>query len=375
MSGLYLHIPFCQKACHYCDFHFSTTLGQMEAMVNAMCREMEMRVEGRNRPQMSTVYFGGGTPSILPEKLLNKLFEAIHRHYEVDPGAEVTLEANPDDMSDSMISAWNQLGISRLSIGLQSSHNERLTWMNRIHSAEEGRHAVQQAQDAGIENISLDLMYNFPGSTIQELEEDIHSMLSLSPKHISAYGLTIEPQTVFGKRFKKGELQPLPEESAVQQFQYVRKRLAESGFEGYEISNFGQPGFFAVHNTNYWFQKPYDAIGPGAHGFDGMQRTENLPNNALYIKSILEKGELYQKVEILSDVDRANEHILTRLRTKWGLDLDELSGISGIVLDQIRQEELNAFEKEALIYRQNQFVFLTEEGKLLADRIAMELMV
>lgn len=347
----------------------------MESLVDAMCHEMEMRVEGRSRPKISTVYFGGGTPSILPEPLIRQLFDAIHQHYEVDPYAETTLEANPDDMSDSLISAWKQLGINRLSIGLQSSHNDRLSWMNRIHSAEEGRHAVQRAQDAGIENISLDLMYNFPGSTILELEEDIDSLLSLAPKHISAYGLTIEPQTVFGKRFKKGELQPLPEESAVQQFQYVRKRLAESGFEGYEISNFGQPGFYAVHNTNYWFQKPYDAIGPGAHGFDGIHRTENLPNNSLYIKSILEKGELYQKVEILSDEDRGNEHILTRLRTKWGLDLDELNRICGISLDQFKQEEMNVFEREGLIYRQKQVVFLTEEGKLLADRIAMELMI
>jgi oxygen-independent coproporphyrinogen-3 oxidase len=183
------------------------------------------------------------------------------------------------------------------------------------------------------------------------------------------------PKRIFGKRFKKGELLPLPEEQAVQQFQFVRKKLEGAGFEGYEISNFGQPGFFAVHNTNYWFQKPYDAIGPGAHGFDGIRRTENLPNNSLYIKSILEKGELYQKVEILSDEDRANEHILTRLRTKWGLDLDELNRISGFSLDSLRSEELKTYEKESLIYRQNQVVFLTEEGKILADRITMDLMI
>jgi oxygen-independent coproporphyrinogen III oxidase len=347
----------------------------MESMVDAMCREMEMRVQGRSRPKISTVYFGGGTPSILPETLLGKLFDAIHHHYEVDPVAEITLEANPDDMSDELISAWKRLGINRLSIGLQSSHNDRLSWMNRVHSAEEGRHAVRRAQDAGISNISLDLMYNFPGSTIQELDEDIQSIQALSPKHISAYGLTIEPQTVFGKRLKKGELLPLPEEQAVQQFQFVRKKLAETGFEGYEISNFGQPGFFAVHNTNYWFQKSYDAIGPGAHGFDGIQRTENLPNNSLYIKSILEKGALYQKVEILTVEDRANEHILTRLRTKWGLDLNELNHIGGFSLDQLKEKEMNAFEKEGLIYRQNQVIFLTEEGKLLADRITMELMI
>jgi oxygen-independent coproporphyrinogen-3 oxidase len=347
----------------------------METMVDAMCREMEMRIKGRNRPNISTVYFGGGTPSILSETMLGKLFEAIHRYYEVNPEAEITLEANPDDMSDSLMSAWKRLGINRLSIGLQSSHNDRLTWMNRIHSADEGRHAVRRAQDAGIENISLDLMYNFPGSNLQELEEDIDSLLSLAPKHISAYGLTIEPQTVFGKRFKKGELLPLPEEQAVQQFQFVRKKLEGAGFEAYEISNFGQPGFYAVHNTNYWFQKPYDAIGPGAHGFAGIQRTENLPNNSLYIKSILEKGELYQKVEILSDEDRANEHILTRLRTKWGLDLDELNDMSGFSLVQLKEKEMNVFEKEGLIYRQNQVVFLTEGGKLLADRIAMDLMI
>jgi oxygen-independent coproporphyrinogen-3 oxidase len=347
----------------------------METMVDAMCREMEMRIKGRNRPNISTVYFGGGTPSILSETMLGKLFEAIHRHYEVNPEAEITLEANPDDMSDSLISAWKRLGINRLSIGLQSSHNDRLTWMNRIHSADEGRHAVCRAQDAGIANISLDLMYNFPGSTIQELQEDIDSLLSLAPKHISAYGLTIEPQTVFGKRLKKGELLPLPEEQAVKQFQFVRKKLAESGFDGYEISNFGQPGFFAVHNTNYWFQKPYDAIGPGAHGFDGIRRTENLPNNSHYIKSILEKGELYQKVDILSIEDQANEQILTRLRTQWGLDMKEIFQQYGFTLPTIRLQELENFEKEGLIRTESEVVFLTEEGKLLADRIAMDLMI
>ena len=347
----------------------------MDKMIEAMCVELEIKSGDWPFKEFNSVYFGGGTPSILPINLLTKLFNAIYLHFTVADSAEISLEANPDDINEENIRAWKYLGVNRLSIGLQSSHNDRLAWLNRIHSVEEGSRAVQLAQKEGIDNISLDLMYNFPNSTDSELEEDIDSLLSLNPRHISAYGLTIEENTVFGKRLKKGLLSVLPEDSAVRQFQLVNQKLGSAGFEGYEISNFGLPGFFAVHNTNYWFQKPYLAIGPGAHGFDGQLRTENYPNNALYIKSLIDERKLYQKVELLSKVDQTNEQILTRLRTKWGLNLGELFQKTGYDLKVLKIVQLRDFSNQGLIQLLDNHLFLTQEGKLLADHIAMKLMI
>jgi oxygen-independent coproporphyrinogen-3 oxidase len=347
----------------------------MDQMVEAFCKEMEIRAQTWSHKKLDSVYFGGGTPSILSPDQMDRIFQTIRRLFEINPGAEITLEANPDDIRKETIQHWNGLGINRLSIGLQSSHNERLSWMNRIHSVEEGRSAVELAQNQGIENLSLDLMYNFPGSTETELLEDIESLLALSPKHISAYGLTIEPQTVFGKRLKKGQLVPLPEETAAKQFLLVHDSLEAAGFEPYEISNFGKPGFLAVHNSAYWFQKPYLGIGPGAHGFDGNVRTENLPNNPLYIKSLLSEGVLFQKEEFLTPEEKANERILTRLRTHWGLSLSELEASTGFALAKVKSKELDLFLGQGLLVQRDETLFLTREGKLLADRIAMELMV
>ena len=343
-------------------------------MVLAMQAELEIRAKNWPFKKLETIYFGGGTPSILSGNMLADLFETLQKYYEIEPKAEITLEANPDDISVENIKVWKSLGINRLSIGLQSSHDARLVWMNRIHTSEEGRRSVLLAQDLGIENISLDLMYNFPESTLFELEEDIQFILALSPKHISAYGLTIEPQTVFGEKLKKGKLIPLPEENAAIQFLKVSADLQSAGFEHYEISNFGRPGFHAVHNSNYWFQKPYLPIGPGAHGFDGETKFENLPYNALYIKNLLGQTELLQKVEKLSSTEWANEMIMTRLRTKWGLPSDEFKERTGFEVLKDKRSELARFQNADLLRIENQTIFLTESGKLLADRITMEMM-
>jgi oxygen-independent coproporphyrinogen-3 oxidase len=346
----------------------------MENMVKAMKLEIEMRAKNWPLKQLETVYFGGGTPSILPVHLLESLLQTIHNLFDLSNVKEVTLEANPDDMSKNNILAWKAMGFNRLSIGLQSGHNERLAWMNRIHTAEEGKNAVQLAQNLGIENISLDLMYNFPQSTEAELEVDMQSIMALSPKHISAYELTIEPKTVFGKRLEKGELVPAPEENAARQFVMVSETLQSAGFEHYEIASFGLPGFHAVHNSNYWMQKPYLAIGPGAHGSDGKIRTKNKPNNALYIKSLLEEKKLFQQTEILSKVDIANEMIITRMRTKWGLSIEELTEKTGFNLRIEKGTELKSWAEQGFIIIKDDIITLSQNGKLLADRIAVSLM-
>ena len=338
-----------------------------------MCREMEMRIKGRNRPNISTVYFGGGTPSILSETMLGKLFEAIHRHYEVNPEAEITLEANPDDMSDSLISAWKRLGINRLSIGLQSSHNERLAWMNRSHSAQDGDRAVKSAQDGGIENITVDLMYGFPGTDSKELDEDLAYILSLKTRHISAYSLTIEPETLFGRRLKKGELLSLPDEEGAARFLQVFDGLEAAGFRGYEISNFALAGSEAVHNRNYWLQKPFIGIGPAAHGFDGQDlRYENKPNNAFYLKS-LNSGVLAEIPEKLSPSGRANEFILTRLRMREGLALQEFQQVYNLDLQRLKADVIGNAISQAWVLQEADKILLTSNGRLLADHLAMEL--
>lgn len=373
-SGLYFHIPYCRKACHYCDFHFSTQLQSVDEMVLQMTRELEIRAQDWKWPRLHSVYFGGGTPSILEPRHLDSIFSAIHRFFQLEEGAEITLEANPDDFQEDRVKAWKELGINRLSIGLQSSREERLTWMNRSHSLAAGPAAIELARNSGIEKLSLDLMYQFPDSPLSELESDLDWLLSFAPEHISAYGLTIEPTTAFGKWAKLGKLKGLPEEEAARQFRFVREKLASAGFEGYEISNFARSGNYARHNTAYWFQRPYLGIGPGAHGFDGAIRWENKPNNPLYIKN-LSQGQLLEEKEILEPQSYANEMILTRLRTIWGLPLHELKERTGIDLRSVSAASIQSFQKEGWLLEDASVLYLTEEGKVMADYMAMELMV
>ena len=373
MAGIYIHIPFCRKACHYCDFHFSTSLSGIDEMVKAMASELQLKAQLFENEAVETIYFGGGTPSLLSAAQLGVLLETINENYTLNL-KEVTLEANPDDISTESLTDWKSLGINRLSIGLQTFHNKTLAWMNRIHSAEEGRNSVKLAQDFGFDNLSLDLIFNIPQSSEKDLQEDIGSLLALDPQHISAYNLNIEPQTVFGKRKKKGELHELDDEQSAQQFLLVRNRLKDSGFDPYEISNFAKLGKEALHNTNYWFQVPYLGIGPSAHGMIGNIRTANVANNALYIRS-LKENKLAGTEEILSPADLANEMILTQLRTKWGLNLNELRTKTGIDMVYQHQDNLNSFQNLDLLYFQKDTTYLTDKGILLADYIAMQLMV
>ncbi len=343
-------------------------------MVDAMCLEMEIR--NREPLLLKTIYFGGGTPSVLPGNLLEKLMDRIQRLFGTSDLKEITLEANPDDIHADNLKVWKSLGINRLSIGLQTFDNLKLRWMNRIHSSEQGMKSVKKARDAGFENISLDLMYQLPDSGATQLKADIKQITGLNPQHISAYGLTLEPDTVFGRWHEKGRIRPLPDEKAAEQFQFLVAELEERGYFQYEISNFSAPGFEAVHNTAYWFQSPYMGIGPGAHGFDGNRtRYENLPNNALYSKKLLEEGLLCQTEELLSPEDQINEAILTRLRTKWGLNLNEWAMKTRFDLKSLKASELESLQDQGLLVLEQDTILLSHKGKLLADHIAYKLMV
>ncbi|MEL6537608.1 MAG: radical SAM family heme chaperone HemW, partial [Bacteroidota bacterium] len=265
MAGIYLHIPFCKQACYYCDFHFSTNMQLRESMVQAIIQEMEMRREYLQGQTINTIYFGGGTPSLLNQRQLQSILNSVHRLFPVAPQVEMTLEANPDDLTPDILRELQSLGINRLSIGIQSFHDEVLRWMNRAHSSHEGIGVVEEAHEAGFENLSLDLIYGLPIGPAERWEKDVEQMLLLDPPHISAYCLTIEPNTVFGKRHQKGAFQITDEEQIVKEYHYLTERLRGAGYNHYEVSNFGKANWYSQHNTSYWHQIHYLGLGPSAH--------------------------------------------------------------------------------------------------------------
>ncbi|GAB3263701.1 radical SAM family heme chaperone HemW [Larkinella harenae] len=376
---LYVHIPFCKQACHYCDFHFSTSLKQKSALVDALCREIELQKTYLPTQHLETIYLGGGTPSLLSDAELGQLFETIHRHYTVAPDAEITLEANPDDLigppSDPLrrLYAFRQY-VNRLSIGIQSFHEPTLRLMNRAHSATEAERCVALTQEAGFSNLTIDLIYGVPAETHETWQADLTKALALSVPHISAYCLTIESGTVFGNWLKKGKFQAAEDDFAAEQFAMLVKTLAEHGYEQYEISNFAQSGWEARHNSSYWKQRPYLGIGPSAHSFNGRSRQYNVANNAQYIRAI-SQGEIPGTVEVLSRADRVNEYLLTGLRTKWGCDLHELTVLAGTSFEALQQTELQNLYQLGWLSCENRTLTLTESGKLFADRVAAELFV
>ncbi len=341
-------------------------------MTSAIIREMEIRFSN-HQPVFESIYFGGGTPSLLPEAMINRIMDSISRLGTVKSGAEITLEANPEDITTKLLSVWKRAGFNRLSIGLQSSHDHRLKWMNRSHSASDGSNAVKMAQDAGIENISTDLIFGYPEQDQKELEADLRHFLSLETPHISAYCLTIEPDTVFGRKKKKGHLIPIPDEAAARLFLQVYDQLQAAGYQGYEISNFAKPGWEAVHNRNYWLQNAFTGIGPSAHGFDGLaSRYANTASNQAYIRSLLD-GQLCEEREEMTRSSLANEFMLTRLRMKEGISHALFEEKFGKKLPEIRINEIHDAQLRGWIEKDEDALVLTREGRLMADYVAMQL--
>jgi oxygen-independent coproporphyrinogen-3 oxidase len=375
MPGLYLHIPFCKQACHYCDFHFSTSLGLKGQFVEALLQEMVLRQ--RYLPDASapleTIYFGGGTPSLLTGGELARIFEAIHAHFPVSPQAEITLEANPDDLSPAKLAELAASPVNRLSIGLQSFHEPHLRLMNRAHSAAESGQAVRAAQAAGFENISVDLIYGVPAANHNIWEDDLARLFALNVPHVSAYALTIEPDTAFGRRLKKGTFVAPPEDFVAQQFEIMLAQLRAHGYEQYEISNFCRPGRESRHNSNYWRGVPYLGLGPSAHSFDGRSRQYAVANNPQYVAAVLERGEVPATVEQLSPLDQANEYLLTTLRTSRGCDLAYLRDTLGLNLLAERADYLASLTDQGMATLHGNVLRLTDAGKLLADHITLEL--
>ena len=372
MAGIYLHIPFCKQACHYCDFHFSTNREIQGQLVAAMVNEIRLRANYLGGANINTIYFGGGTPSLLEAHELGSLLDAIHKYHPVAHDAEVTLETNPDDLTENKLNDFKALDINRLSIGIQSFDDHILRYLNRVHTAQAAVHAVDAARQSGFTNITIDLIYAIPGLSADAWIKNIRAAVALQPEHISAYSLTIEDKTAFGKWFAKGKLIPVDESSAAEQLEVLMEHLSSAGYKQYEISNFARPGFESRHNSNYWKGEKYLGIGPGAHSYDQKSRQHNVANNHLYVRSLIE-GNIPAQEEVLKRSDHINEFILTSLRTAAGCDLEILKRDFDYDLHGLHSGYLRELQNHNLISIQNEHLTLTETGRLLADRISSDL--
>ena len=370
MAGIYIHIPFCKQACHYCDFHFSTSLKHKDGMVDALMREIAMRTNELQKP-VENIYFGGGTPSLLESDEVHSIIDKVYAHFQVIDKPEITLEANPDDLHTDKLKELAATPINRLSIGIQSFFDRELKLMNRSHNAKQALEVLENAKRY-FDNISADLIYGIPGLTDQELKANIGRLLELDIPHISAYALTVEPDTALSNFIKKGIVADVDDEQAERQFHLLTGKLQEHGFDQYEFSNHGKPGFFSQNNMGYWTGKPYLGIGPAAHSFSVDTRSWNISNNIKYIKSI-RSGERPYKSERLLKVDQYNEHIMTRLRTKWGIDMNEIEEKFGGHYTDLLIDGCNELIEEGLINIDKNKVHITSKGKFLSDGIASRL--
>ncbi len=372
MAGIYVHIPFCKQACHYCDFHFSTSSKSFDEFVSALLHEIELQKEYLKGARINTLYFGGGTPSLLPAELINSIISKINEVFPFDNEIELTLEANPDDLSHQKLKELKHLGINRLSIGVQSFQPDILQFLNRAHNEEEAIQCIENAYQCGFENINIDLIYGIVEDNHLSLENDLEIISELSPAHISAYCLTIEPKTVFGNWSSKGKLKTVSENYAALQFEKVREEFAQLGYEQYEVSNFARDKLYSTHNSNYWQSVPYLGIGPSAHSFNGSSRQFNISNNARYIKE-LSQDNIPAEVEVLDKKTQANEFIMTGLRTKWGCDLAILKDRYEYDLLRKNERVINSFQLQGLLKVDQNKLVLTKKGLLVADEIIAEL--
>jgi oxygen-independent coproporphyrinogen-3 oxidase len=372
MAGIYFHIPFCKQACHYCDFHFSTNLTIRPAMVDSLKKELQVQRHYLGGEKIETIYFGGGTPSLLSKEALASLLDEVAVNYEVTADAEITLEANPDDLSLPQLEELYQLGFNRLSIGIQSFQDEVLHFLNRAHNSKNALQCVADSRKAGFKNISIDLIYAIPGQLEDAWIQNITTALELNPEHISAYNLTIEPQTVFGKRTAKGQLFPVIDDLAAKQLELLITMLGDAGYQQYEISNFSKPGFESRHNSSYWQRKNYLGIGPSAHSYNKESRQYNVRNNHAYVKSLAE-GKIPFEKEVLTREDHVNEYLLTTLRTIWGADLNVMLQDYNYDLLNHQKSYIENLLVKNLATLEHPSLKLTQKGKMMADKISSDL--
>ncbi|MDP9957925.1 oxygen-independent coproporphyrinogen-3 oxidase [Epilithonimonas hungarica] len=370
---IYLHIPFCKQKCSYCNFHFSTSFSLKDEMLSAIKKEIRLRHNELENRSLKSLYFGGGTPSVLSVDEIKSLIDEFQKYFSFDENIEITLESNPDDLNKNFLKELSQTEINRLSIGTQSFFDQDLKLMNRAHNASEAESSIKRAQDFGLENISIDLIYGSPTSNFEIWKENLSKTIELQVPHVSSYALTVEPKTALEKWIENGKVSSPEEAEQNQEFYYMKDFLKDNGFDHYEISNFGKPGFHSRHNSAYWKSEPYLGIGPSAHSYNGnLERSWNVANNSLYIKNI-NQNLLPKETEILSEKDRFNEMIMIGLRTIWGVDLGKINqNFSSEIIDYLNQEIKPKLESGILIIEDN-YLKIPEKHWFLADGIASDL--
>lgn len=374
MAGIYLHIPFCRKRCHYCDFFKSTDLSQKAQLLEGLRKELESRASELASEEIKTIYLGGGTPSVLLIDELKDILNTIRLHYQVSPEAEITMEANPDDLSQAILSAIREIGFNRLSMGVQSFSESDLKLMNRRHGVMQAIQSVKWAKKAGFANISIDLIYGLPNQTLEEWERNVRIAVELDVQHISAYNLTYHEGTVFYDQLKKGILKELPDELSLQQFEMLISILKEAGFEHYEISNFCKPGLYSQHNSSYWKSKKYLGIGPSAHSFDLITRRWNVSSVSGYLDGI-ENNKPYSESEILTEQDRFNDYIITGLRTIWGISEELIQAEFSVSYLVHFQKTRDKYLHSGHVLNASGKICLSPEGLFISDQIMADFMV
>ncbi len=370
MSGIYIHIPFCKQACHYCDFHFSTSLKKKSEMIAALAKEITMRKKEIDAP-IETIYFGGGTPSVLSNEEIIFLITTVYENYNVIENPEITLEANPDDLTPERIKTLSHTKINRLSIGIQSFFEEDLQMMNRAHNAYQAKACLEEATKY-FDNITIDLIYGIPGMSNTKWLQNISTALSYNIPHISSYALTVEPKTALKKLIQTGKIIAPKDEAAQEHFLILVKKLEENGFIHYELSNFSKENYFSKNNSAYWLGKKYIGIGPSAHSYNGISRSWNISNNSLYLKAISE-NKLPSETEILTTSDRYNEYIMTGLRTMWGISLNRIEKEFGKAYIDYLTKQAQKFLNDGLLIVDREVLKTTLKGKFLTDGIASDL--
>jgi oxygen-independent coproporphyrinogen-3 oxidase len=371
MAGIYIHIPFCKQACHYCDFHFSTSVKNKTQLIHALLDEIRLRKSSWQDQAIETIYFGGGTPSVLTIEELNLILDAVYHHFQVIEKPEITLEANPDDLSPNYLLLLSQSRINRLSIGIQSFFDADLQLMNRAHNADQAMQSLALATTY-FDNITLDLIYGIPDLSDEKWRQNIETALSFGVPHISAYTLTVEPKTALHQFIQNKQMPALDESQAEAHFRLLVELLEAQGFVHYELSNFGKPGYFSRNNSSYWLGKKYLGIGPSAHSFDGHTRSWNVSNNAKYIKSI-QSLILPSETEILSVTDRYNEYVMTGLRTIWGVSFAHIESQFGLAYLEYLQTQIQPHLQSGLLQVEHNIVTTTPKGKFLCDGISADL--
>lgn len=371
MAGIYLHIPFCKQACTYCNFHFTTSLRNKNKLVKAIIKEIDLQKDFLQDELIATIYFGGGTPSLLTLEEAATILNRIQQVFPVEKDAEITLETNPDDISKEKLATWKKMGINRLSIGIQSFFEEDLLWMNRAHSAKEAIESLQLAKNE-FDNISIDLIYGTPLLTDEQWEKNVITAINYKIPHLSCYALTVEEKTPLYKQILLKNCNDIDETKQARHFLLLMKWLKQNGYEHYEVSNFAKEGFKSRHNSSYWQGKKYLGLGPSAHSYDGVIRKWNIANNTRYINAI-DKGIVECETEVLTETQKLNEYIMISLRTIEGMDLQKVNAVWGEDKVNTIEKNLSSFKNKNLFQKKKDIIQLTDEGMLMADGIAADL--